>query len=62
MDCIEYNRARAKAMYTFRNGCKNSWNSFINSININTPMSKIWSRIAKMSGKYRQHAQPYLEV
>ena len=60
IDKINYCRARAIATNTLKNAKKNSWRKYISSININTPMSKIWKRIGKIRGSYQNIKTPYL--
>ena len=59
-DKIALKRATAKAKFTKRQARKTSWKNYIDSLNINTPMSKIWSRIRKMRGIYRTNAPPII--
>lgn len=49
-DKISYNRARARAKYTLHQARVTSWTKYVNSLNINTPMSKIWARVKKIRG------------
>ena len=58
-DRISYNRARAIAKHTQKEARKLSWRSFVSTINVDTPMSKIWNRIRKMRGIYRPLPAPY---
>lgn len=58
---IHFSRMRAAAKCLFRRKEKESWAKYINRINKDTPMSIIWNRINKMSGKYQSHRQPCLE-
>lgn len=57
-DKITYNRMRAIAQFTKNNARSNSWKQYISSLNSTTPMTKIWARIRKMSGKYKQYQSP----
>jgi len=60
-DKISYNRARARAKYIKKEARKNSWKSYVDSINAETPMSKIWSRIRKIRGIYKPINSPILK-
>lgn len=51
-DKIIYLIARSKAQYRLRSIKRKSWQEYISKINTTTPMSKIWTRIRKLSGKY----------
>ena len=59
-DKIAYCRARAIAKKTKNESKKLSWQKYITSININTPMSKIWKKIRKIRGTYQNTKPPYL--
>ena len=61
-DKIVYKRARAKAQYILKQSMKVSWQNYISTINIYTPMSKIWNKIRKLSGKYTINHPPSLMV
>lgn len=37
-----------------------SWRKYVSGLNSTTPMSRIWSRVKKMTGKYQSHLTPYL--
>ena len=54
-DKISYKRARAIAQYLKSETRKKSWKEYVSTINITTPISKIWARIGEMSGKYKLH-------
>jgi len=61
-DRISLRRATAKAINIKNKAKKDSWNEYISTINSDTPMSKIWARVNKMSGKYPAHHPPCLEI
>jgi hypothetical protein len=54
-DKITYSRETAKARHTYFLSRRESWENFVSTINVNTPMTKVWSRIRKMMGKYNSH-------
>jgi len=60
VDKISYNRWRARARYTKQQAKKQSWQAYVSTLNADTPMTKIWQRIRKMTGKYSQHPAPCL--
>ena len=61
-DKLIYQRARARAQY-YKNQIKQeSWKQYISTININTPMSKVWSKIRKMTGRYKSNHPPCIET
>ena len=57
---ISYNKWRSRARYVKNEARRSSWKNYVSGLNINTPMSKVWSRIRKMSGKYSAHQAPCL--
>ena len=62
IDKIELNKATAKARYVKRNARKESWQAYVSTINCNTPMSKVWKKVRKMSGKYNRGAPPCIQI
>lgn len=61
-DRISYNRCTAIAKNLKFNAKRHSWQTFVSSINVHTPMSKIWSNIRKISGKYQIQPPPTLHT
>lgn len=61
-DKISYKRIRARAKFVKNEARRSSWREYVSTITKETPMSKIWSRIGKMNGKYPSHHPPYLRV
>lgn len=53
VDKIAFCRARAIARNVQINAKKTSWQKYIQSLNSDTPMSKIWRRIKKIKGNYQ---------
>ena len=60
-DKIALNRATAQARKQKRESRKKSWIDYISSINSETPHSKHWAKIQKISGRYRRHRAICLE-
>jgi len=60
VDKIAYCRARAIAKKVQREAKQESWRKYIGSLNVDTPMSKIWRRIRKIRGYYQNNKAPYL--
>lgn len=58
IDRIALNRATAIARHTKRQARRQSWRDFVSSINSTTPISKVWKKISKISGKYRRDPIP----
>jgi hypothetical protein len=42
---------RAKARRTMRESKRDSWRSYISKLNSNTPMTKVWEMVKRISGK-----------
>lgn len=61
-DKISYNRARARAQYIKNETRKNSWQNYVSTLNMTTPMTQIWARIMKMTGKNKSTMSPSLNV
>lgn len=61
-DRISYNRARARAKHIMHQARVSSWRKYVDSLNINTPMSKIWARVKKIKGKHQHLKSPCLAV
>jgi hypothetical protein len=59
-DKIINSRNRATARCKKKNIRTDSWKGFVSTINVDTPITKIWSRAGKMIGKYKQRTSPYL--
>ena len=62
VDRILYKRARAKAQYFMTKIKKESWRKYISTITVDTPMSKVWQRVRKLSRKYTVTHPPCLKV
>ena len=60
IDKINYCKMRAMAKRVQAEAKRSSWQRFVNSLNVNTPMSKIWKRIRKIRGKYSNYSAPCL--
>ena len=50
-----YKLARARARRTIRQAKRDSWRSFVSSINSNTPVSQVWSTVNKINKKKSFH-------
>lgn len=51
---IELRKCRAKARLLQRQSQRESWSSFIDSMNCRTSISEIWNKIGRISGKKKQ--------
>ena len=60
VDKIAYCRARAIAKRVKFEAKRTSWQKYVSSLNMNTPMKKIWTRIRKIRGSYQNHKASYL--
>ena len=61
-DKIQYKHARARAQFLMNQIRKKSWQDYISNITVNTPLSKVWQRIRKLSRKYTPTHPPCIKV
>lgn len=59
---LAFKKARAKARWTRRQSKKESWATFVSSLNYNTPSKKVWERLRKIKGDYASLSVPLLHV
>ena len=59
---IEYKRARALARRTILASKRNSWQTYVSSINTSTKASDVWTKIRNIMGKKFPSISPVLEV
>ena len=59
---IAFRRARAYARRVIQEAKRSSWRNYINSLNKNTHLSQVWSRIKRISGRYSSSPLPVLRV
>ena len=59
---VEYKRAKARARRTVREAKRRSWSSYVSEINRFTPISEVWSRIKRISGKSCSAPLPVLRI
>ena len=60
VDKVLLNRATARAKYVKRQARRMSWRKYVDSLSVDTPMSKVWSRVCKMRGLYKPHPPPII--
>ena len=60
-DKIEYNKLKAIQKCIINKTKKNSWENFVSSINSSTPLTKVWTRVAKIAGKYNKKIVPTIK-
>jgi len=58
---IRYNRMKARCRYIFNTARKNSWIEYVNTINKDTPPSKVWKIVRKISKKHVITPQPIIK-
>ena len=56
---IEYNKADAKAKKVIKQTKKQNWKSFCMSINKNTPIGNIWSKLNSYKNRKRENEIPF---
>jgi hypothetical protein len=59
---IAYNRAKARNIYVIKQSRKESWHSFVGSINSKTSLHSAWKKAAKISGKFSPSPTPVLKL
>lgn len=57
-----FKQARAKARWTRRRAKRDSWRSFVTSLNCNTPSKMVWDRLRKIKGDYAGFTVPLMKV
>lgn len=57
-----YKQARARARRTLKEARRASFRSFLSSLTCQTPMSKVWKRVRRISGKYTPTPPPVLNI
>ena len=62
VDLISFKRQTAIARRVKVLARRESWQAYVSTINRSTPMSKIWGRLRKMTGKFSSHQPPTLTV
>lgn len=60
-DKIALQRARAQFRYLQRTARTTSWQSYVSSINTDTPINKVWQRVKKIQGRYVGMHRPVLQ-
>ena len=58
---IEFRRCEAKAKKTIKKTKRMVWRSFCDSINANTPITKVWGMVKKLNGVNRSNTIPLKE-
>ena len=59
---IEFRKARARYRRLLKDSRRESWSSFVTTINCKTPLSLVWNRIRKITGKFTPSPPPILKV
>ena len=52
---INFKHVKAKARRTIRTYKKNSWQTYVSTLNNQTPIKKVWDMVKKISGKYTKN-------
>ena len=60
-DKIEYNKLKAIQKCIINKTKRNSWENFVTSINASTPLTKVWTRVTKIAGKYNKKIIPTIK-
>ena len=59
-DRTSFKRARAHVRFLIRKSQRESWKTYVSSINEKTPINKVWEKVNKISGKYSNRHTPVL--
>ena len=59
---VEFRKARARFRFIIKKARKDSWKIFIASINSKTPISVVWKKVRKISGKFAPSNPPVLKI
>ena len=59
---ITFLGARARYRKVLKDSRRESWRTYVSSINSNTPIDEVWQRIRKMKGKYKPHSPPVIKI
>ena len=58
---VAYKRARARARRGVKEARRKAWASYVNSLNSQTPLTQVWNRVRKISGKFPAPLPPVLQ-
>ena len=59
---IAYKKSRALLRRTIKEAKRQSWSKFVSSINSKTPVTIVWKKVRKISGKFVPNPPPALNV
>ena len=62
IDLIQFKRFKAIARKVYNNAQRESWKTYVSSINSETPIKQIWNRVNKLRGKYKGAHTPSLNL
>ena len=62
LNIITYKKCRAQFRRALKTARRQSWSSFVTTVNKRTPPSAIWKRINKIAGKYTPNLPPVLKI
>lgn len=61
--CLEaFRQARARARRTFKEARRSSWKAYVSSITNRTPLTEVFNRVRKISGKFSPPPPPVLSL
>lgn len=59
--CLDdFRRARAHARWVLKKARRESWKAYVSSITAETPLTQVWTRVRKISGKFSAPPPPVL--
>ena len=62
LNIIIYKKCRAQFRRALKSARRQSWSSFVSSINKRTPPSAVWRRVNKIAGKYTPNSPPVIKI
>ena len=59
---IEHKKAQAQKRRLYRKKKRTSWQSYTGTVTEDTPETKVWAKVRKLSGKYIPRPSPHIKV
>ena len=60
-DRIDYKRAHAILKRTINEAKRTSWRTYVSSLSSSTPSNKVWNKVKKIAGKYKNKTIPTIK-
>ena len=59
---IEFRRMNALCRKTFKTAKRDCWKEYVSTLNENSTMKEVWTKVSKIRGKYSTHPPPLLKT